>query len=267
MHSSARAAEVTLHCSLGPAFATPNPQAADRKHGRCCSLCVIIALLVWCSASFGRASGRALLCRRPARVPGQACFAPTGDTIIVTADSGFGTLQDVLSRRFSRWPITRVMQWGQLSLAFAREIRYERPGFPALYSRADGDRGCASHLPQVVPTGSRSVRATIWHGGSEDDNVSCWEAHTNQSWAEVFRSTWPLNLWEDAGAHSGRSQRNPGPVKRRFHQGERDVHRTKTYARIGMGPMLDHTGHILWCRVSMWRAPSGSTGSASSPLP
>jgi hypothetical protein len=174
-------------------------------------------------------------------------FRADRDTIIVTADSGFGTLQDVLGRRLSLADYTSL-QVGNLSLAFPEKYVTNDLASQRYTSMTDLETAVAlSHLPQVVPSRLtiRFARDLRMEDLKDDNVILLGSAYTNP-WAELFEKNLAFELVEDEGAHSWKVvNRHPEPGEATFYQGERDGASHKTYARIAWVPNLDHTGHIL----------------------
>jgi hypothetical protein len=174
-------------------------------------------------------------------------FRADRDTVIVTADSGFGTLQDVLGRRLSLADYTGL-QLGNLSLA-APEMYVAKDLASQRYtSMTDLETAVAlSHLPEVVPSRMkiRFARDLRMEDLKDGNVVLLGSAYTNP-WAELFEKNLAFELVEDADAHTWKViNRHPAPGEAAFYQGERDGASHSTYARIAWVPNLDHTGHVL----------------------
>jgi hypothetical protein len=174
-------------------------------------------------------------------------FRADRDTVIVTADSGFGTLQDVLGRRLSLADYTSL-QLGNLSLPSPEKYITNDLASQRYTSMTDLETAVAlSHLPEVVPSRLtiRFARDLRMEELKDDNVILLGSAYTNP-WAELFEKNLAFELVEDAGAHSWKVvNRHPAPGEESFYQGERDGASHKTYARIAWVPNLDHTGHIL----------------------
>jgi hypothetical protein len=169
------------------------------------------------------------------------------DTVIVTADSGFGTLQDVLGRRLSLADYTNL-QLGNLSLAPSEKYVTNDLATQRYTSMTDLETAVAlSHLPEVVTSrlAIRFARDLRMEDLKDDNIILLGSAYTNP-WAELFEKNLAFELVENAGAHSWKVvNRHPMPGEAASYQGERDGASHKTYARIAWVPNLDHTGHVL----------------------
>jgi hypothetical protein len=174
-------------------------------------------------------------------------FRADRDTVIVTADSGFGTLQDVLGRRLSLADYTGL-QLGNLPLAGPEKYIANDLASQRYTSMTDLETAVAlSHLPEVVPSRLtiRFARDLRMEELKDDNVILVGSAYTNP-WAELFEKNLAFELVEDAGAHSWKVvNRHPAPGEETFYQGERDGASHKTYARIAWVPNLNHTGHVL----------------------
>jgi hypothetical protein len=174
-------------------------------------------------------------------------FRADRDTVIVTADSGFGTLQDVLGRRLSLADYTSL-QLGKLSLGSLDKYVATDLGSQRYTSMTDLETAVAlSHLPEVVPSRltirfSRDLRME----DLKDDNVILLGSAYTNPWAELFEKNLAFELVGDVGTHSWKIvNRHPAPGEASFYRGERDGASHKTYARIAWVPNIDHNGHIL----------------------
>jgi hypothetical protein len=174
-------------------------------------------------------------------------FRADRNTVIVTADSGFGTLQDVLGQRLSLADYTSL-QLGNLRLSSPEKYVTNDLASQRYTSMTDLETAVAfSHLPEVVPSRLtiRFARDLRMEDLKDDNVILLGSAYTNP-WAELFEKNLAFELVEDAAAHSWKVvNRHPAPGEERFYQGERDGASHKTYARIAWVPNLDHTGHIL----------------------
>jgi hypothetical protein len=174
-------------------------------------------------------------------------FRADRDTVIVTADSGFGTLQDVLGRRLSLADYTGL-QLGNLSLAGPEKYVATDLASQRYTSMTDLETAVAlSHLPEVVPNRLtiRFARDLRMEDLKDDNVILLGSAYTNP-WAELFEKNLAFELVEDVGTHSWKVvNRHPLPGEAMSYQGERDGASHKTYARIAWVPNLDHTGHVL----------------------
>ena len=174
-------------------------------------------------------------------------FRADRDTVIVTADSGFGTLQDVLGRRLSLADYTGL-QLGNLSLAASEKYIAKDLASQRYTSMTDLESAVAlSHLPEVVPSRMkiRFARDLRMEDLKDGNVILLGSAYTNP-WAELFEKNLAFELVEDADAHTWKViNRHPVPGEAAFYQGERDGASQSTYARIAWVPNLDHTGHIL----------------------
>jgi hypothetical protein len=174
-------------------------------------------------------------------------FRADRDTVIVTADSGFGTLQDVLGRRLSLADYTGL-QLGNLSLTGPEKYIANDLASQRYTSMTDLETAVAlSHLPEVVPSRLtiRFARDLRMEDLKDDDVILLGSAYTNP-WAELFERSLAFELVEDAGAHSWKVvNRHPAPGEAMIYQGERDGASHNTYARVAWVPNLDRTGHVL----------------------
>lgn len=176
-----------------------------------------------------------------------AIFRPDRDTVIVTADSGFGTLQDVLGRRLSLADYTSL-QLGKLSLASPDKYVANDLASQRYTSMTDLETAVAlSHLPEVVPSRLRIRFARdLRMEDLKDENVILMGSAYTNPWAELFEKNLAFDLVGDVGAHSWKIvNRHPAPGEAASYQGERDGSSHQTYARIAWVPNVDHTGHIL----------------------
>jgi hypothetical protein len=174
-------------------------------------------------------------------------FRADRDTVIVTADSGFGTLQDVLRRRLSLADYTGL-QLGNLSLAPSEKYVVNDLASQRYTSMTDLETAVAlSHLPEVVPSRMKIRFARdLRMEDLKDGNVVLLGSAYSNPWAELFEKNLAFELVEDADAHSWKViNRHPVPGEATFYQGERDGASHSTYARIAWVPNLDHTGHVL----------------------
>jgi hypothetical protein len=174
-------------------------------------------------------------------------FRADRDTVIVTADSGFGTLQDVLGRRLSLADYTGL-QLGNLSLAPSEKYVVKDLASQRYTSMTDLETAVAlSHLPEVVPSRMKIRFARdLRMEDLKDGNVVLLGSAYSNPWAELFEKNLAFELVEDADAHSWKViNRHPVPGEATFYQGERDGASHSTYARIAWVPNLDHTGHVL----------------------
>ena len=174
-------------------------------------------------------------------------FRADRDTVIVDADSGFGTLQDVLGRRLSLADYTSL-RLGKLALESPEKYVVDDLASQRYTSMTDLETAVAlSHLPEVVPSRLtiRFARDLRMEDLKDDNVILVGSAYTNP-WAELFEKNLAFDFVGDAGAHTWKIiNRHPAPGEAPFYQGERDGESHKTYARIAWVPNLDHTGHIL----------------------
>jgi hypothetical protein len=174
-------------------------------------------------------------------------FRADRDTVIVTADSGFGTLQDVLGRRLSLADYTGL-QLGSLPLAGPEKYIANDLASQRYTSMTDLETAVAlSHLPEVVPSRLtiRFARDLRMDDLKDDNVILVGSAYTNP-WAELFEKNLTFEFVEDVDAHTWKViNRHPAPGEATFYQGERDGASHNTYARIAWVPNLDHTGHVL----------------------
>jgi hypothetical protein len=176
-----------------------------------------------------------------------AIFRPDRDTVIVTADSGFGTLQDVLGRRLSLADYTSL-QLGKLSLAWPDKYVANDLASQRYTSMTDLETAVAlSHLPEAVPSRLRIRFARdLRMEDLKDENVILMGSAYTNPWAELFEKNLAFELVGDVGAHSWKIvNRHPAPGEAASYQGERDGSSHQTYARIAWVPNVDHTGHVL----------------------
>lgn len=174
-------------------------------------------------------------------------FRPDIDTVIVTADSGFGTLQDVLGRRLFLTDYTSL-QLGKLSLLSSDKYVANDLASQRYTSMTDLETAVAlSHLPEAVPSRLRICFARdLRMEDLKDDNVVLLGSAYTNPWAELFEKNLAFELVGDVGAHSWKIiNRHPARGEATSYQGERDDPSHKTYARIAWVPNVDHTGHIL----------------------
>lgn len=174
-------------------------------------------------------------------------FRPDRDTVVVTADSGFGTLQDVLGRRLSLADYTSL-QLGKLSLGSPDKYVAGDLASQRYTSMTDLETAVAlSHLPEAVPSRLRIRFARdLRMEDLKDENVILLGSAYTNPWAELFEKNLAFDLVGDVGAHSWKIvNRHPAPGEAEFYQGERDGSSHQTYARIAWVPNVDHTGHIL----------------------
>ena len=140
-------------------------------------------------------------------------FRADRDTVIVTADSGFGTLQDVLGRRLSLADYTSL-QLGNLSLPSPEKYITNDLASQRYTSMTDLETAVAlSHLPEAVPSRLtiRFARDLRMEDLKDDNVILLGSAHTNP-WAELFEKNLAFELVEDAGAHSWKVvNRHPAP--------------------------------------------------------
>jgi hypothetical protein len=174
-------------------------------------------------------------------------FRPDRDTVIVTADSGFGTLQDVLGRRFSLADYTSL-KLGNLSLGGPEKYVANDLASQRYTSMTDLETAVAlSHLHEVVPSrlAIRFARDLRMEDLKDDNVILLGSAYTNP-WAELFEKNLAFEIVEDAGAHTWKVvNRHPAAGEVKFYQGERDGASHRTYARIAWVPNLDRTRHVL----------------------
>jgi hypothetical protein len=174
-------------------------------------------------------------------------FRADRDTVIVTADSGFGTLQDVLGRRLSLADYTSL-QSGRLSLGSPDEYVTNDLASQRYTSMTDLETAVAlSHLPEVVLNRLtiRFARDLRMEELKDDNVILLGSAYTNP-WAELFDRNLAFELLGNVGTHSWKVvNRHPAPGEAPLYRGERDGASHETYARIAWVPNVDRTGHIL----------------------
>ena len=176
-----------------------------------------------------------------------AVFRPDRDTIIVTADSGFGTLQDVLGHRLSLADYTSL-RLGNLPLRgidpyIATDLASQR-----YTSMIDLESAVAlSHLPEVVPNrlAIRFARDLRMEDLKDSNIILLGSAYTDP-WTELFEKNLNFELQGDVTRHTWKIvNRHPMPGEPALYQGERDGASHRTYARIAWVPNIDHSGHVL----------------------
>ena len=193
---------------------------------------------------------------RPRRIPiasspmhsfWASVFRADRDTVIVTADSGFGTLQDVLGRRLSLADYTSL-QLGKLSLGSLDKYVATDLGSQRYTSMTDLETAVAlSHLPEVVPSRLtiRFARDLRMEDLKDDNVILLGSAYTNP-WAELFEKNLAFEMVGDVGTHSWKIlNRHPASGEASLYRGQRDGASHKTYARIAWVPNINHNGHIL----------------------
>jgi hypothetical protein len=211
-------------------------------------LSIVIIALLCVVISFIRSRPRSLsVTSPPMHSLWASVFRADRDTVIVTADSGFGTLQDVLGRRLSLADYTGL-QLGNLSLTGPEKYIANDLASQRYTSMTDLETAVAlSHLPEVVPSRLtiRFARDLRMEDLKDDNVILLGSAYTNP-WAELFEKNLAFDLVEDANAHSWKVvNRHPAPGEATIYRGERDGASHNTYARIAWVPNLDRTGHVL----------------------
>jgi hypothetical protein len=208
---------------------------------------VIIALLGTVLTLLRSRARSAPVASSPMHAFWASVFRADRDTVIVTADSGFGTLQDVLGRRLSLADYTGL-QLGNLPLTGSEMYVAKDLASQRYTSMTDLESAVAlSHLPEVVPSRMkiRFARDLRMEDLKDGNVVLLGSAYTNP-WAELFEKNLSFELVEDADAHTWKViNRDPAPGEAQFYRGERDGASHSTYARIAWVPNLDHTGHVL----------------------
>ena len=208
---------------------------------------VVFALLVTVGVLLRSRANTVTAASSPMHGFWSSVFRPDRDTVIVTADSGFGTLQDVLGRRFSLADYTSL-KVGNLSLAGPEKYVANDLASQRYTSMTDLETAVAfSHLQEVVPSRLtiRFARDLRMEDLKDDNVILLGSAYTNP-WAELFEKNLAFEIVEDAGAHSWKVvNRHPAAGEAKLYQGERDGASHKTYARIAWVPNLDRTGHVL----------------------
>jgi hypothetical protein len=203
-------------------------------------LCTVLTLLLSRARSAPVASS-------PMHAFWASVFRADRETVIVTADSGFGTLQDVLGRRLSLADYTGL-QFGNLPLTGPEKYIAKDLASQRYTSMTDLETAVAlSHLPEVVPSRLtiRFARDLRMEELKDDNVILVGSAYTNP-WAELFEKNLTFELVEDVGTHTWRViNRHPAPGEATSYQGERDGASHNTYARIAWVPNLDHSGHVL----------------------
>jgi hypothetical protein len=208
---------------------------------------VIIALLGTVLTLLRSRTRSAPVASSPMHAFWASVFRADRDTVIVTADSGFGTLQDVLGRRLSLADYTGL-QLGNLSLAPSEKYVVKDLASQRYTSMTDLETAVAlSHLPEVVPSRMKIRFARdLRMEDLKDGNVVLLGSAYSNPWAELFEKNLGFELVEDADAHTWKViNRHPVPGEATIYQGERDGASHSTYARIAWVPNLDHTGHVL----------------------
>ncbi|HEX6494873.1 MAG TPA: hypothetical protein VF018_05285, partial [Acidobacteriaceae bacterium] len=151
-------------------------------------------------------------------------FRADRDTVIVTADSGFGTLQDVLGRRLSL-PDYTSLQLGKLSLDSSDKYIANDLASQRYTSMTDLETAVAlSHLPEVVPSRLRIRFARdLRMEDLKDENVILLGSAYTNPWAELFEKNLAFELVGDVGAHTWKIvNAHPAPGEAASYQGERD---------------------------------------------
>ncbi len=236
--------------ALVPPAVWRSRMATDHCDGRCfASPCSPLLCWVWRSCCFGRCFVRRPMpvAASPMHLLWTSIFRPDRDTVIVTADSGFGTLQDVLGRRLSLADYTSL-QMGKLSLESSDKYVANDLASQRYTSMTDLETAVAlSHLPEIVPSRLRIRFARdLRMEDLKDENVILLGSAYTNPWAELFEKNLAFELVGDVGAHSWKIvNRHTAPGEAAFYQGERDGSSHQTYARIAWVPNVDHTGHIL----------------------
>jgi hypothetical protein len=174
-------------------------------------------------------------------------FSPDRNTVIVTADSGFGTLQDVLGRRLS---LAEYMSLKHGATDYASSDPYIADDLASQRYTSMVDLQAAvalSHLPEVVPNrlSIRFARDLRIEDLSSNNVILIGSEYTNP-WAELFEKNFNFQFQGDTRMHTWSIlNRHPAPGEPKLYRGERDQASHLTYARVGWLPNLDHTGHVL----------------------
>jgi hypothetical protein len=230
-----------------PAAIAKVPASAPQRWPVVVLSLVVVALLVTIGVLLRSRARSVTVPSSPMHAFWSSVFRPDRDTIIVTADSGFGTLQDVLGRRFSLADYTSL-RVGSLSLVGPEKYVASDLASQRYTSMTDLESAVAfSHLHEVVPSRLtiRFARDLRMEDLKDDNVILLGSAYTNP-WAELFEKNLAFAIVEDAGSHSWKVvNRHPAAGEAKFYQGERDGASHRTYARIAWVPNLDRTGHVL----------------------
>ena len=174
-------------------------------------------------------------------------FSAERNTVVVTADSGFGTLQDVLGRQLSLADYMNLRLGTPKSQNANPYVAYDLAS-QRYTSMVDLETAMAiSHLPEAVPS-RLSIRFArdLRMEDLKDNNVILLGSDYTNPWAELFEKNLNFQFQGDAVTHTWSIlNRSPAPGEVKVYRGERDQASHRTYARIAWAPNLDHTGHIL----------------------
>jgi hypothetical protein len=174
-------------------------------------------------------------------------FSADRNTVVVTADSGFGTLQDVLGRRLALADYMNLRLGAPKSDDVNPYVAYDLAS-QRYTSMVDLETAMAiSHLPEAVPS-RLSVRFArdLRMDDLKDNNVVLLGSDYTNPWAELFEKNLNFQFQGDALTHTWSIvNRHPAPGEARVYRGERDQASHRTYARIAWTPNLNHTGHVL----------------------
>jgi hypothetical protein len=174
-------------------------------------------------------------------------FSADRNTVVVTADSGFGTLQDVLGRQLALADYMNLRLGAPESDDVNPYVAYDLAS-QRYTSMVDLETAMAiSHLPEAVPS-RLSVRFArdLRMDDLKDNNVVLLGSDYTNPWAELFEKNLNFQFQGDALTHTWSIvNRHPAPGEAKLYRGERDQASHRTYARIAWTPNLNHTGHVL----------------------
>jgi hypothetical protein len=174
-------------------------------------------------------------------------FSADRNTVVVTADSGFGTLQDVLGRHLSLADYMNMRLGTPKSDNVNSYVAYDLAS-QRYTSMVDLETAMAiSHLPEAVPSrlSVRFARDLRMEDLKENNVILLGSDYTNP-WAELFEKNLNFQFQGDAVTHTWTIlNRHPASGEAKVYRGERDQASHRTYARIAWAPNLDHSGHVL----------------------
>ncbi len=256
------APEAAIRAQAAPALLVPvagapaTVQATEQTtaHGKHTARWMIVALCCITTVSLMAAVGMLLTRPRiymsaasPLHTLWATVFRPDRDTVIVTADSGFGTLQDMLGRRLSLADYTSL-RLGTLEAGGTDHYVPKDMASQRYTSMTDLEAAVAlSHLPEVVPNrfSIRFARDLRMEDLKDNNVVLLGSAYTNP-WSELFDKTLNFQLQGDTATHTWRFlNRHPAPGEPTLYQGERDGASHLTYARVAWVRNIDRNGHVL----------------------
>jgi hypothetical protein len=209
--------------------------------------CVVLALLIGAGLIVKARARHAQVAVSPMHSFWSKIFSVDRNTVVVAADSGFGTLQDVLGRHLSLADYMNLRLGAPKSDNVNPYVAYDLAS-QRYTSMADLETAMAiSHLPEAVPS-RLSVRFArdMRIEDLKDNNVILLGSDYTNPWAELFEKNLNFQFQGDAVAHTWSIlNRSPAPGEPKMYRGERDQASHRTYARIAWVPNLDHTGHVL----------------------